>query len=201
MVTGEKADENAGSEEVTLKWGDKPVIVYVCDEAAGCDGFDKLENVVLKDEKVAIGMKAFKTVKMHPDHAAADPVTAGKGREVPRMLLIDPTKMKVTVLEKGKLKASGLFAAMKKVSGKVYKENLKKVVDSHIKMLNKQDQLANAMKTIDAKIARISGDSGKSAEKEIEKVKGERDELKKEIAELNTEKKAIWKLTPKKKSA
>ena len=79
VVTGEGATSETGSKELALKWGDQPIVVYVCDEAAGCEGFDKLEEVVLKDEKVALGMKAFRTVKMHPDHAAVDPVTKGPG--------------------------------------------------------------------------------------------------------------------------
>ena len=190
VVTGESAKDSE-SEEVALKWGDQPIVVYVCDEA-GCEGFDKLEEVVLKDEKVALGMKAFRTVKMHPDHADVDPITAGKGKELPRMLVIEPTKMKVTVLEKGKLKASTLFKAMEKAVGKVYKEKLKKVVNGHIKLLTEQDQHSNAIKTINAKIAR------EDDEKKQAKAKEELAEIKKELAEVGKKMKDLWKLTPKK---
>jgi outer membrane murein-binding lipoprotein Lpp len=199
VVTG---DSGTASEptEVALRWGERPIVVYVCDEAAGCEGFDKLEEVVLKDEKVALGMKAFRTVKMHPDHADVDPVTKGKGKDVPRMLIIDPTKMKVTVLDKSKLKASALYSAMKKVAGKSYKEKLDKVVKTHLKLLTKQDQLANAEKTLAAKEARLAGEDGKSAEKELEKLKEERAELRKEIQDMAKEQKEIWKLTLKSKA-
>ncbi len=198
VVTGEKAKETEESSELTLKWGDKPVVVYVCDEAAGCEGFDKLEEVVLKDEKVALGMKAFKTVKMHPDHAAVDPILDGKGKAVPRMLIVDPVKMKVTVLEKSKLKASALYSALKKVSGKVYKEKLDKVVKSHLKLLTEQDQLANAEKVLAEKVARL-GSEGKKAEKELEKVKDEHSKVKEELAAIAKKQTEIWKLTPKAK--
>jgi len=147
---------------------------------------------VLKDEKVARGMKAFRCVKMHPDHADVDPVTAGKGKEVPRMLVIEPTKMKVAVLEKGKLKASSLFKAMQKASGKVYKEKLKTVVSAHLKILTEQDQLQNAIKTLNAKIAREDDD------KKQAKAKEEMEELKTELATLTETQKTLWKLTPKK---
>jgi len=190
VVTGESAAESE-SKEVALKWGDQPIVVYVCDDG-GCEGFDKLEEVVLKDEKVALGMKAFRTVKMHPDYADVDPVTAGKGKDLPRMLVIEPTKMKVTVLEKGKLKASTLFKAMEKAVGKVYKEKLKKVVKGHIKLLTEQDQHSNAIKTINAKIAR-EDDEEKQAE-----AKEELAEIKKELAEVGKKMKELWKLTPKK---
>ncbi len=176
----------------------------MCDEAAGCEGFDKLEEVVLKDEKVSLGMKAFRTVKMHPDHAAVDPVTEGKGKDVPRMLIIDPISLKVTTIEKGKLKASALYSAMKKVSGKVYKEKLDKLVKAHLKLLTKQDRLANAEKVLSGKASRLSGEDGKKAERELKKVKEEHDEVKKELADLKKEQKELWALTlksAKKKSA
>ena len=164
----------------------------MCDEAAGCEGFDKLEEVILKDEKVALGMKAFRTVKMHPDHADVDPVTAGKGKDVPRMLVIEPTKMKVTVVQGGKLKASGLFKAMEKAAGKAYKEKLKKVVTAHQKLLTEQDQFANAVKTLEAKIARMDD------EKKQAKAKEELEEVRKELAEVAKKQKELWALTPKK---
>ena len=158
---------------------------------------------MLKDEKVALGMKGFKTVKMHPDHVALDPLLKDEGKEVPRMLVIEPTQMKVKVLEKGKLKASTLYSAMKRASSKVYKEKLDSVVKSHIDMLTKQDQMANAQKVLDGKAARLAEKDGKKAEKDLAELKKEREELLAELAELKKQMKDIWNLTPKnaKKSA
>ncbi len=155
---------------------------------------------MLKDEKVALGMKAFKTVKMHPDHAEIDPILAGKGKTVPRMLVVDPTKMKVTVLEKSKLKASALFSALKKVSGKVYKEKLDKVVKSHLKLLTEQDQLANAEKVLSEKVSRL-GAEGKKAEKELAEIKEEHKQVQADLKEIAKKQKDLWSLTPKKKKA
>ena len=198
VVTGEESTtKKVESEELSLKWGDKPVVVYVCDESAGCEGFDKLEEVVLKDEKVALGMRGFKTVKMHPEHAELDPLLAGKGKAVPRMLLVDPIKMKVKVLEKNKLKASGLYGAMKQVSGKVYKEKLDKVVKSHIKLLGEQDQLVNEQKVLNQKADRLAGETGKKAEKDLAEVKKEREEVTAKLAEIKKKVKELWTLTPK----
>ncbi len=198
VVTGEETTtKKVESKELSLKWGSTPVIVYVCDEAAGCEGFDKLEEVVLKDEKVALGMKGFKTVKMHPEHAELDPLLAGKGKALPRMLLVDPTKMKVKVLEKNKLKASGLYSAMKQISGKVYKEKLDKVVKSHLKLLGEQDQLINAQKVLSQKAGRLAGETGKGAERDLEKLKKERAEVEAELAAVKKKVKELWTLTPK----
>ena len=155
---------------------------------------------MLKDEKVALGMKAFKTVKMHPDHAAVDPVLEGKGKDVPRMLVVDPTKLKVTVLEKSKLKASALYSALKKVSGKVHKEKLDKVVKTHLKLLTEQDQLVNAEKVLADKVTRL-GSEGKKAEKELAEVKEERTKVQEELKAIAKKQADLWKLTPKKKKA
>ncbi len=179
--------------------------MYVCDEAAGCEGFDKLEEIVLKDEKVALGMKAFRTVKMHPDLAEVDPVLKGKGKAMPRMLLVDPTTLKVTVVEKGKLKASGLYSAMKRVTGKVYKEKLDKVVKRHLKLLTEQDQLANQQKVLAGKKARLEGETGRKAEKDLAKLKTEIDEVTADLKQINENQKKLWTLTlkhgPEKKTA
>ena len=152
---------------------------------------------MLKDEKVALGMKGFKTVKMHPDHAEIDPLLAGKGKTVPRMMIVDPTKMKVKVLEAKKLKASALFSAMKQASSKVYKEKLDKVVKSHLKLLGEQDRLVNAQKVLNDKATRLAGEDGKKAEKDLAKVKEERAEVDAELAEVRKKVKELWTLTPK----
>ena len=198
VVTGDAAEETEeASDESVLRWTDKPLIVYVCDEAEGCEDFDKLEEVVLKDEKVALGMKAFRTVKMHPDDAAEDALLEGLGKDVPRMVLIEPVKMKTKVLEPKKLKTSTLFKAMKSIAGKFYKENLDKVVKKHLKLLTEQDKLANEEKVLNEQKSRLEEDE-KAKAKKIEKRLAE---LAKEKAELLSNKAENWKLTPKKKAA
>ncbi len=193
VVTGEEAaDEETG--EAELKWTDKPILVFVCDDTEACEGLDKVNDIILKDEKVALGVRAFRTVKMTPSQVDADPFLEGNGKEVPRMLLLDPVKLKVTVVEKGKLKASGLFSAMKKVSNKFWKEKLDKVVKEHLSMLTEQDQLANAEKTLADKEARAADD-----EKKLEKVKKERAEVRAELEKLAKAQAELWKLTPKAK--
>ena len=195
---GETNTKKVESDTLTLKWGDKPVVVYVCDEAAGCEGFDKLEEVVLKDEKVALGMKGFKTVKMHPDPRRRRPAARRQGQDRPAHDDRRPDQDEGQRLEKGKLKASTLFSAMKKASGKVYKEKLDKVVKTHLKLLNEQDKLTNAKKVLDQKAGRLSGEDGKKAEKELAEVKKESEEVAKELADLKKKVKELWTLTPKK---
>lgn len=201
VVTGESASGSASDGEAEapaspLRWTDKPIIIYVCDEAAGCEGFDKLEEVTLKDEKVALGLKAFRRVKMHPDDVKKDAVLQGEGRDVPRMILVEPETLKLTVLEGSKLKASKLFSSMKTVSGKVYKEKLDKVVDEHLKILTEQDQIVNAQKVINDKLGRLRGENGK--ERDMAELEEEAKELNGQMAEMARKQKELWALTPKK---
>ncbi len=193
VVTGEDAtEEEESSEKTELKWTDKPILVFVCDETEVCEGIDKLNDIILKDEKIALGMRAFRTVKMDPEQVEADAMLTGHGTEVPRMILVDPAKMKVSVVEKSKLKASGLFSAMKKVAGKFWKEKLETVVKDHLKMLTEQDKLSNADKTLADKETRAADD-----EKKLEKVKKERAEIRAELDDLSKAQRDLWKLTPK----
>lgn len=190
----EEGAEATASREPALKWTDKPMLIYVCDEGSGCEDFDKIEEIVLKDEKVALGMKAFRTLKMHPDDVSADPLLKDHGKGVPRMIFLEPNKMKFQVLEPKKIKSSALYKAMKKTAKGFWKESLEKVVKSHLKLMTEQDKLANEIKTLADKKDRLDEDDDQKAKaiaEEIEEVEGQR-------AELRTKKVDLWKLTPRK---
>ena len=141
-------------------------------------------------------MKAFRTVKMHPDDVAEDELIAGKGKHLPRMLLINPHNLKVTVLEKSKLKASTLFKGMSKVAGKFWEEKLDKTVKTHLKLLTEQDQIANAEKVIMSKMQRLGSDDSPKAEREIAELKEEQAEIRTQLQEIQTRQRDLWKLTP-----
>lgn len=197
VVTGdEDAETEVDSGEPTLRWTDKPILVYVCDDTSTCADSEKFETIVLADEKVALGVRAFHCVKMTPDQIDADAILADNGKGTPRVLLVEPTKMKIKVLEAKSLKASKLFKGMKSVAGKFFKEKLDTVVKSHLKLLTEQDQLANAQKTLAEKESRVAEDK-----KKVEEVRKEIKEITEKQAELRKQQIEIWKLTPKKKAA
>ena len=197
VVTGESADEaEEQSDEPTLRWNDKPILVYVCDDTSTCADSEKFETIVLADEDVALGVRAFRCVKMTPSQVDSDPLLADEGKTTPRVLVIDPVKVKVKVLETDDLKASKLFKTMKSVANKFWKENLDKLVKDHKKMLTEQDQLYNADKTLAEKETRVQDD-----EKELKEVKDERAELAAQLKEIAQKQVDLWKLTPKNKSA
>src|SRR5262245_36692753 len=77
---------------------EKPIFVYVTDPAAA-ETFDKVEKVVMTEDKVVIGTKAFICVKMTPEQAAADELVNANGKAVPRILLVSADYTDVEVIE------------------------------------------------------------------------------------------------------
>ena len=193
VVTGE-AEEGGAPEvgEPTLRWQDKPILVYVCDDSTTCEDSEKFETIVLADEKCALGVQAFRCVKMTPSQVDEDPILADHGKSVPRVLVVEPTKVKIKVLETKDLKASKLFKSMKKVAGKFWKEKLDKVVKEHLGLLTEQDQLVNAAKTLADKEKRYAEDKSK-----LKKVKAEQKEIAEQLAEIRKQTVELWKLTRK----
>ncbi len=175
----------------------KPVLVYVSHPGGGGDGFEKLEQVTFANEKLGLAVKAFRTVRISPDNAEKDLVLAGKGKAVPRLLVVDPSSEKVKVLEKGKLKASTIYSTLKSVSGKCWKESLEKTVKSHLKLLTEQDQVVNEMKVLRDKESRLAQEDGAKAKRELEKLQKEIEEVQKELEKLATQSREMWKLTSK----
>ena len=162
--------------------------------------FDKIQEVVFKNEKIGLAMKAFHAYRISPEDADGDAILADQGKDTPRLLVVDPTKEKVTVLEEKKIKVSPLFKAMKGVSNRFYKEKLDKLVKTHLKLLTEQDQLANEVKVLADKKARLEekGDKGK---KDIEKLNEELAEVEKSLDEIKKKERELWELTPKKSPA
>jgi uncharacterized membrane protein YccC len=189
VLTGEGGREESEPAAPSGPLFDRPVCVYVTDGPAS--GHDKVEEVVLKNEKIALALKAFRTVKMTSADADADPLLAGKGREVPRMLLVEPADGKVTVIEKGRLSTGGFFTGLQTVSGRYWAERLDRVVKEHLSMLTKQDQLANEEKVLTDKVQREEGDTPKAR-----KLKEELDALRKAREEIAAKQVELWKLTP-----
>ena len=104
VVTGESASEAEAAQEPTIY--PQPWLVYV-PAVSGEEAFDKAEKVVLMDDKVCIGMWAFKCVKMNDEDAKADPLLA-KGSELPRFYVVHRDLSKVKLIEGGDMSAKKL---------------------------------------------------------------------------------------------
>ena len=194
VVTGDEAEAtpDAADDGPQLRWPDRPILVYVCDDTTTCAESEKFEEIVLADERVSLGVRAFRCVKMTPDQVAEDAILADQGTSVPRILVVNPSKLRVKVLETKELKASKLYKTLKSASGKFWKEKLDKVVKAHLKLLTEQDRIANVDKGLADREARAADD-----EKKLAKIKAEREELSAKLQELAKQQTELWKLTPK----
>jgi len=176
---------------------ERPVIVFVDGPGSADEVIDKIETIVFKNEKIGLAMKAFRTVKIDPANAADDAYVSEHGKTVPRLLLIDPVKEKVKVLEAKRIKVSALYSAMKKVAAGFYKEKLDKVVKQHLRLLNERDKLASEMKRLQDRETRLADEDGPAAKRKLQKVVKEREDLTGELEELAGQERDLWKLTPK----
>jgi hypothetical protein len=201
VVTGADAPEEKAKDapKSALPKATKPIVVYVSDLVES-DDQKKLETVTFKAEKVALGLKAFRTVRMDSTQVAEDPLLADKGKESPRLLLVNPVDGKVTVLEKSKLSASAVYSALEDVAAKFYVEKLDKTVKTHLDLLCEQDQLANKEKKLNGDAERASDKDGAAAKKDKEEIKKELEALRKEMSEVSKKQAELWKLTPKSKA-
>lgn len=173
-MTGSESEE--GEEAAEVEISDQPILVYVPNTDSG--DFCKAEKVVLQDDKVNVGMWAFKCVRMTDEEAKEDELLA-KGKELPRFYVIDRDYRKVALLEGKKMSAKKLFTAMERASNKAYKQKLGKMAKSMLKILNEYDKINNERKVLEQKKARNGGEMDKKMERDLKEI-DERDEKAKE---------------------
>ena len=180
VVTGESASEAEAAQEPTIY--PQPWLVYV-PTVSGEEAFDKAEKVVLMDDKVCIGMWAFKCVKMNDEDAKADPLLA-KGSELPRFYVVHRDLSKVKLIEGGDMSAKKLFSAMESASNDAYKQKLEKNVKSVLKILNEFDKINNERRVLEEKKARAGGEVDKKMERDIAELDEREKKANEEKAEL-----------------
>lgn len=133
-----------------IKRADKPLLVYVAEPGVVDASFDKVEKVVLTDDKVVIGTWAFKCIRISPEQAAQDPILKEAGKETPRIVFISTDYKEVKVIEGSKLGVGGLWSEMQAQFKKAYTGDLEKNVKALLKVLNEFDKIANQRKVLDA---------------------------------------------------
>ncbi|MFM8386829.1 MAG: hypothetical protein ACKOCB_08450 [Planctomycetia bacterium] len=184
---GESASEPA--EKVPAPRADKPMLVYVASPTPA-EGFDKVEKVVLTEDKIVIGSKAFTCVRMSDEQAAQDPILAAAGKETPRIVIISADYQDVESIEGDKISIGRMWDAMKASYKAHYKGDLEKMTKSMLKVLGEFDKIANERKILEEKKSR--------AEKPSDADKKEWDKEAKELAErekdANAERDALLKL-------
>ena len=177
MVTGEESGTETAKSEGTLLA--QPLFVYVTD--GGSEGaFDKIDKVVLDDNKVLIGMHAFKCVKMSPSDVNDDPLLSGRSKDTRYFLFVSRDMEKVSVVDGGKMKASTVYTTMKKHASIDYSTNFDRNVKAVGKLLLDFDKINNAMKVLKDKQDRAGADASKADVKKFEKEMAELEEAQKE---------------------
>jgi len=196
VVTPKEGEEAPKDEPAPVKRADKPMFVCITDPSAtDTAAFDKLEKIILTEDKIVIGSKAFACYRMTPENAAKDRLLASAGKEIPRIVLVSTDYENVTVLEGSKLSVADVWKAMEKEFRATYKGELEKVSKGMLKVLQEFDKVGAALKVQEEKEQRAdkptaadkadwakTRDELKERQKKAEK---ERDEL------LKFEKKAV----------
>ena len=144
---------------------------------------DAIEKTVLKDERVALGTRLIECVRLDadiidPKHPLFALVT---GKALPRMAGISRDRSAVEVLD-GKVKASNLYNAMKKVSGVDYETRIDTYVADMRNLLNDLDKVDQQAKKLAADKKR--GKADQADLDELEEQKKELEERQKELAEV-----------------
>ncbi len=191
VVTGDEAADTEKSEE--LKIADQPMLIYVTDGTENED-FEKIENIVLQDFKVAAARNAFRCIKMTPDAVEDDPVLAGNGKAEARLLVVDRDWKKIKVIEGKNLSSKKLYKAMTASANRAYKTKLDKNVKALLKLINEFNKINNARKNLDQKEKRLGDEISKSETKKLAKERAELAEAQKEADELREK---LYKFEPK----
>lgn len=167
---------------------DRPFFVFVADP--GSDETAQLETVLLKDERVALGARAFRAVRMTPDEAAADPVVSKAGKAAPRFVLVSADLQSATALEKSRLSVSATWDAMKATADRFYGGSLETVVKDARELLVEYDRIDGERKVLQAKAEKLRDKKGADADRKEVDAKLAQLEARQQKAEARE--KAIW---------
>jgi hypothetical protein len=192
VTTGSEGDEGAEPAAPEVKRADKPILVYVADPTV-TEGFDKVEQVVMTEDKIVIGTKAFTCVRMTPEQADQDELLVKAGKGAPRVVFISADYQDVEALEGDKLSIGKMWGEMNAQFKKHYKGDLEKNVKAMLKVLGEFDKIANERKLLDEKKARADKPSD-ADKKEWDKAAKELDAREKAA---NAERDALLKFEPK----
>jgi hypothetical protein len=179
-----------------VKRAAKPMLVYIADPAV-TEGFNKVEQVVLTDDKVVVGTWAFTCIKMTPEQAAQDPLLAKAGKELPRVVFVTSDYAKVEAVEGGKLSVGGLWSEMQAQFKKHYKGDLEKNVKSLIKVLGEFDKIANERTILEEKKTRAD----KPTDADQADWKKTADEINEREKKANEQRDTLLKFEPKQAAA
>ena len=165
-MTGESQEQTAKS---TSRIADKPMMVLVTDPDPTSKPMRKLEDVVFKNESLAIGTKFFTAIRISEADAARDRILAEAGKDAPRIVFLRRDYTVSGVVNKHSLKPRKITGEMRKLAKKTYVNSFDKMVKGYIKLLTKLDGLESVRQRLADKRSRLNGSTNKSALKKLDR--------------------------------
>ena len=194
VITSETPTEATDVEEASAPTkAERPFLVYVEDPAASGEKFDAIQKVLLQDERVAYGAKAFTAVRMSPEDAAADPLLA-KVKSVPRFVVVAADYSTATSLEGNTLSAGNVWNAMKAISDKMFAKTLESCVREMKDTILDLDKIEGEKKVLEDKKSRLATKGSEADQKVVDAKLAALDERKQKVLDRQ---RALWDLKPK----
>ncbi|MHC4953077.1 MAG: hypothetical protein ACYTGZ_04245 [Planctomycetota bacterium] len=151
------------------------MVIYVTSDDATNSHVRKLEDIAFKDERIGIGAKFFRCVKVSAANAAEDRLLKEHGKKSPRLIFVKRNYEVVKVLEGKSMSASKINKAMAKLAKAEYKTSYGTMQSKYAKLLNELDRLDDVRATIAADEKRYAANPKKykSKIKKLAKKKAE----------------------------
>ena len=169
----EEQAEDANSVAPSSMRANRPTIIFVTADDPTHKRMRKLEDVVFKDERVCIGAKFFKCVKVTEGDALQDRILREAGKGAPRVVLMNCDYSVSSTLEGRSISASRLGKAMKKAVKKDYTNDYDKLLKSYAKLLNEFDRLEATRTKIADTEKRLRDKPSASKSRKLERMRKE----------------------------
>ena len=169
----EEQTEEAKPEAQSSMRADRPSIVFVTADDPTQKIMRKLEDVVFKDERICIGAKFFRCVKVTEGDALQDRILRETGKTAPRVVLMNCDYSVSSTLEGRSISASRLGKAMQKAVKKDYTNDYDKLLKSYAKLLNEFDRLEATRTKIADTEKRLRDKPSASKSKKLERMRAE----------------------------
>lgn len=194
VITSEEPSEPVAPETLAPTKADRPFLVYVQDSSGSRDKFDTIEKVLLQDERVAYGSRAFTAVRMSPEEAAADPLLAKSGKATPRFIVVSADYSTVSSIEGSSLTATSVWNAMKSANDKFFTKTLDSCVREMKETVLELGKMEGERAVLETKKSRLAA---KGSEREQKAVEAKLVDLDARTQKVMERQRAIWELKAK----
>jgi hypothetical protein len=193
------APRAAATGDAEAKQGDgalvaeRPMLIYVTTDDVTDNDVRKLEDICFKDERVGIGAKFFRCVKVSAADASEDRLLKEHGKDAPRLLFVKRDYEVVSVLEGRELSASKINKSMEKLCREEYTNSYSSMQSKYAKLLNELDRLDDVRAKLAADQERYGSDPAKYRSK-LKKLEKSKADFAKDMEDWNKAEAAILEL-------